>query len=138
MQDQWGNTITYVVSGTEYVFTRTVDGISISYPTSLGLTQAQSLAVAAYNGMAPASVTLPVTPDPVTFVLAVLSSNIAVEAKYAIATQESNLVAAVSAANWAVVTIMWQLVISQASVSSADQATVAALAAQYGIQGISA
>lgn len=76
------------------------------------------------------------TPDPNGFVTAVAESGVANATKLAAAKYLAALAAAVAAGNTALITALWDLVIAEASISTADQATVHALAVEYGIPGI--
>lgn len=75
-------------------------------------------------------------PDPNGFVTAVARSAVANATKLAAAKYLAALAAAVAAGNTALITALWQMVIQEAAISTADQSTVHALAVAHGIGGI--
>lgn len=91
-----------------------------------------SYAAGAWTAPAPPAA----APDPNGFVTAVATSAVATPTKLAAAKYLAALTVAIAAGNTALITALWQLVVAEAPISTADQATVHALAVAHGIEGI--
>ena len=85
----------------------------------------------------PPATTPPTIPDPAGFAAAVLAdTGITSSVQLLVANWEPSLAAAVAANNAPLISQVWGLLVSEYSISSNDQAIIAALASAYGIPGL--
>lgn len=138
MVDQYGLTITITGGGdSPWVFTRS-DGLVVQRDGDMSQAAASASALVTFDGLAPAGWSPPTQPDVNSFVKAVVASSVANAVKAYATANLYALTVAIEVGNTDQIAAMWALCVSEYSVSSDDQATVAALATEYGIPGITA